>query len=96
MSESPDVMLPSQKILTHATKMAISDDKPILLDYWVDSFNSTVFIGVRENDEKMLVRDEEQYTSPISKIFKVGEEFLILTENSIYIVSTKIQTRKIS
>jgi hypothetical protein len=85
-----------KKILTHATKMAINDDKPILLDYWVDSFNSTVFIGVRENDEKMLVRDEEQYTSPISKIFKVGEEFLILTENSIYIVSTKIQTRKIS
>jgi hypothetical protein len=96
MSESQDVTLPSQKILTHATKMAINDDKPILLDYWVDSFNSTVFIGVRENDEKMLVRDEEQYTSPISKIFKVGEEFLILTENSIYIVSTKIQTRKIS
>ena len=91
-----EIILPTPKVLNHASKIALSEDKPILLDYWTDSFNAGVLIGVRENEEKMLVRSEEEYTSPISKIFKVGEEFIILTENSIYLVSTKIQSRKIS
>ena len=52
--------------------------------------------GVREEGDKMLVRSEKEYTSPISKIFKVAEELIVMTENSIYIVSVKIPTKKIS
>jgi len=82
--------------MTHACKLACSDDKPILLDYWTESHSAKVMIGVREDGDKMLVRSEQEYTSPISKIFKVGEELLVVTENSIYIVSSKIPTKKIS
>jgi len=46
--------------------------------------------------KKMLVRSEEEYTSPIAKIFKVAEEYIVMTENSIYLVSSKIPTRKIN
>jgi hypothetical protein len=53
-------------------------------------------IGVKESEEKILVRSEEQYTSPISKVYKVGDEFILITENSIYLVSAKIPTKKIS
>jgi|TARA_B100001063_G_C16765674_1_gene558480 hypothetical protein len=94
---SLEMKIPSEGVLKHASKIAISDDKPILLDYWADSYGeATVLIGVKENDEKLLVRSSEEYTSPISKIFKVCEEYIVITENSIYIVSTEIPSKRIS
>ena len=92
----PDPILPSAKVMNHACKLACTDDKPIMMDYWLDSHNAKVMIGVREEGDKMLVRSENEYTSPISKIFKVAEELIVMTENSIYIVSVKIPTKKIS
>jgi len=91
------MVLPSQKVMQHACKLACTNDKPILLDYWVDSQSpGKVMIGVRSNEEKILLRSEEEYTSPISKVYKVAEEFILITENSIYVVSAKIQSRKIN
>ena len=56
-----------------------------------------VLIGVRDDGgEKLLVKSEDEYTSPISKIYKVEEEFIIVTENSLYIVSANIETKRIS
>lgn len=92
-----EVKLPSDGALKHAARLSITDDKPILLDYWSDSYGeSSVLIGMKENDEKLLVRSAEEYTSPIVKIFKVCEEYIVITENSIYIVSTEIKTKRIS
>jgi hypothetical protein len=77
-------------------KMAVVDDKPIMMDYWVDSLSGRAVIGVREGGEKLLVKSEDEYTSPIGKIYKVETEYIILTENSIYVVSTDIQSKRIS
>jgi len=55
-----------------------------------------VLIGVRENGEKLLVKSVDEYTSPIEKIYKVENEYIIVTENSLYIVSNKIATKRIS
>lgn len=97
-SENKELLLPSEKVLKHVTKLSIEQDKPIMMDYWTDSYGDSpsVLIGVRNNDEKLLVRSNEEYTSPISKIFKVGEEYIVITENSIYVVSTQIPTKRIS
>ena len=89
--------LPENNTLQHAAKLAIVEDKPIMLDYWTFSLEKSVLIGVREdNQEKLLVKCEEEYTSPIVKIYKVGKEYIIITENSIYIVDVGIPTKKIS
>jgi hypothetical protein len=84
--------------LKNAAKLSVTEDKPIMLDYWSDSCgeSASVLIGVKSNDEKLLVRSEDEYTSPISKIFKVCDEYIIMTENSIYIVSVTIPTKRIS
>ena len=87
---------PSNKCLQHCCKLAVLDDKPIMLDYWVDSIENKVIIGVHENGEKLLVKSENEYTSPISKIYKVENEFIIVTENSLYVVSSAISTKRIS
>ena len=92
----PDYRLPESTTLQHAAKLSIVEDKPILLDYWTNSLKKTVLIGVKDNKEKLLVKSEEEYTSPIAKIFKVGKEYIIMTENSIYIVDVEIPTKRIS
>ena len=87
---------PSNQCLQHVVKIAVVDDKPIMLDYWTDSQENKVLIGVRDNGEKLLVKSEEEYTSPIEKIYKVETEYIIVTENSLYLVSAKIATKRIS
>ena len=88
--------LPSNLCMNHAIKLAIVEDKPIMLDYWTASLDKSVVIGVGENKEKLLVKSEDEYTSTISKIFKVETEYIIMTENSIYIVSNDIPTKRIN
>jgi hypothetical protein len=88
--------LPSEITLKHASKLAIVEDKPIMLDYWTSSLDKTSLIGVRETGEKLLVKSEDEYTSPIAKFYKSASEYIVVTENSIYIVSSEIVSRKIS
>jgi len=82
--------------LKQAIKLAIVEDKPILLDYWTSSLDKKALIGVKENGEKLLVKSEDEYTSPISKFYKSATEYIVITENSIYLVSSEIPSRKIS
>jgi hypothetical protein len=88
--------LPSEATMKHASKLAIVDDKPIMLDYWTPSLDKKALVGARDNGEKLLVKSEDEYTSTIQKFYRTGTEFIIITENSIYIVSSDIPTRKIS
>ena len=89
--------LPPPELWPHISKLAIVDDKPIMLDYWTDSLEKKVLIGVKkQGDEKLLVRNAEEYTSPISKIYKVSGCYIICTENSIYLVSADIPTKHIN
>lgn len=88
---------PDHTTMQHACNMAMTHDKPILLDYWMSSIDKTALIGVKEEDgEKLLVKSAEEYTSPIVKIFKVSNEYIVVTENSIYIVDVNIPTKRIS
>jgi hypothetical protein len=88
--------LPSDTTMKHTCKIAIVEDKPIILDYWSASLDGKALIGIRDNKEKLLVKSEEEYTSPISKFYKVNQEYIIVTENSIYLVSSDIPNRNIS
>ena len=94
--QEPNYRLPTDQTLKHAAKLGIVEDKPIMLEYWTRSLDKKALIGVKETGEKLLVYSEEEYTSPISKFYKSGTEFIIITENSIYLVSSDIPTRKIS
>ena len=94
--EEFNITLPSNKVLSHAFKISVTEDRPIMCDYYADSLEKKCMIGVREDQEKLLVKSEDEYTSPISKIYKVGTEYIIMTENSIYLVDVEIPTKRIS
>ena len=44
----------------------------------------------------MLVKNPEEYTSPVVKMYKAGTDYLVETENSIYIVSGNMKKKEIS
>ena len=88
--------IPGDTTLRHVAKLGIVEDTPVMYDYCAPSCDKKVLICVREGGEKLLVKSEDEYTSPIAKIYKVDREYIIITENSIYLVSSEIDTKRIS
>ena len=88
--------IPSLSTLVNAAKLAIQKDMPIELNYFIDSAEGTAFLGEdAQTNKKVLVKNTEEYTSNIQKIYKAGDDFIVITENSIYIVSGKLHKRRI-
>lgn len=93
---SENYSLPADFTMKQAVRLAIVEDKPIMMDYWTASIEKKALIGAKDNGEKLLVKSEDEYTSSIAKIYKSASEYIVVTENSLYIVSNGIPTRKIS
>ena len=85
---------PPASVLVRAAQVSIEQDKPIYLDYYQDSVEKKCCIGVRES-EKLLVKSDSEYTSSIESVFKCESCYIVMTENSLYIVSTEIPVKKI-
>jgi hypothetical protein len=89
--------IPSAATLSQAAKLAIEQDRAIMLDYYVDTCSAKAFLGEDPaTNERILVKSKDEFTSLIRKLYKVGDDFIILTENSLYVVSGKIQKRKVN
>jgi hypothetical protein len=86
--------VPPASVLVRAAQVSIEQDRPIYLDYYQDSLEKKCCIGVRES-EKLLVKSDSEYTSSIESVFKCETCYIVMTENSLYIVSTEIPVKKI-
>ncbi len=82
--------------MAQAAKVAVEQDRPIYLDYYNDSLDKKCCIGVQGNT-KFLVKSDTEYTSPIASIMRIKEEkaYIVLTENSLYVVSADIPVKRI-
>ena len=82
--------------MAQAAKIAVEQDRPIYLDYFNDSLEKKCCVGVQGNT-KMLVKSDTEYTSPIESIMRIKEEktWLVMTENSLYIVHADIPVKRI-
>jgi hypothetical protein len=85
---------PPASVLVRAAQVSIEKDKPIYLDYYQDSVDKKCCIGVNET-EKLLVKSDSEYTSSIESVFKCESCYIVMTENSLYIVSNEIPVKKI-
>jgi len=88
---------PAVQTLVQAAKIAMEQDRAIMLDYYRQTCAGTAFLGEDPTTtERILVKSKDEFTSLIKKLYKVGDDFIIVTENSLYIVSGKIQKRKVN
>lgn len=93
-------ILPSPVTLMQAAKLAIAQDKSIQLDYFVDTYNQRAFLledseapADSKEKDRVLYKTRDEFTSNVKHLYKVATDIIVVTENSIYIVSGKIQKR---
>ena len=87
--------LPPANVLLRACKVSIDEDKPVYYDYYRDSLDKKCCIGVKEDASKFLIRSDSEYTSNIQTVFKSETCYIVMTENSLYVVSADIPIKKI-
>ena len=86
--------IPSASVLLRAAQLSVDEDIPIYLDYYADSIEKKCCIGIQESG-KYLVKSESEYTSTIRNVYKCENCYIVMTENSLYIVSVDIPIKKI-
>ena len=82
---------PDEKTILFAAKISLEEQKPINFLYWNDSCANKVCIRSMGQNEHVIYKDKEEYTSPIQKKFTNKDDAVLCTENSIYIVSNNIK-----
>jgi len=89
--ESNKLALPDAKTLNQAAKLSIKISKPICFYFYIDSYKGNCSIVTSEGD-KIIYKNNDEHTSPIKNTYSVGSEYLVVTENTIYVLSknTKI------
>lgn len=86
--------LPSANVLLRAAQVSIDEDKPIYFDYYRDSLEKKCCIGV-QGTTKYLVKTNDEYTSTIQSVFKCETCYIVMTENSLYIVDSSIPIKRV-
>ena len=82
--------LPSMNTLNQAAKLSIKIAKPIDFYFYIDSCRGNAQIVNAEGD-KIIYKNNEEHTSPIKHTYKVENEYLVVTENTIYVISARTQ-----
>ena len=84
------ITLPTSDTLETAAKLSIKLSKPICFYFYIDSCKGGASI-VKAEGEKIIYKNNEEHTSPIKNTYKVNNEYLVVTENTIYIISANTQ-----
>ena len=84
--------LPDAKSLNQACKLSIKLSKPIDFYFYIDSCRWNCQI-ITNDGSKILYKNNDEHTSPIKNTYAVGCEYLVVTENTIYILSKATSIR---
>ena len=93
MSSNQKLSIPSDSTLQQASKLSIKLCKPICFYFYIDSCRGRINI-VQTGGDKIIYKNSEEHTSPISNTYKVNNEYLVVTENTIYIISASTPIKK--
>ena len=85
--------LPSDKTLKQATLLSIKHTKPVCFYFFVDSLKNNVCIA-SDGDDRVIFKNEDEHTSPILKTYSSESEYIVITENTIYIISSNTKINK--
>ena len=88
----PRLSIPCPQTLEQASKLSIKLQKAIDFYFYVDSLKGNVCIASND-DDKIIYKNNEEHTSPIQNTYKVNDEFLVVTENTIYVISAKTRIK---
>ena len=93
VSANKKISMPSNDTLGQAAKLSIKISKHICFYFYIDSCKGNASIITAEGD-KIIYKNNEEHTSPIKNTYKVGSEYLVVTENTIYVISCETNINK--
>ena len=85
--------LPCDKTLKQATLLSIKHTKPVCFYFFVDSLKNNVCIA-SDGDDRVIFKNEDEHTSPILKTYSSESEYIVITENTIYVISANTKINK--
>jgi len=91
-SATPSLTLPTEKTLLQATKLSLKTKKPICFYFYIDSLKGKITI-VSDGEDRVIFKNEDEHTSPIINTYKSENCYIVVTENTIYIISSETQVR---
>ena len=89
---STQLVLPSDKTLQQATKLALKTKKPVCFYFYIESLKGKISI-VSDGEDRIIFKSDDEHTSPIINTYKSDNSFIVVTENTIYILSSDTQVR---
>jgi hypothetical protein len=92
------VPIPTAKTLTAAAKLSMASPgfRPLCLDYYADSVEGKVFLGKKPDKTSSLMKNDEEYTSSIEKLYQSDAEYIVQTKHSFYIVSGTLTAKRLN
>ena len=87
------VNLLSYESLKQAAKLSLEKDKALNFDYYIHSIEKKCKVVKTPEDDKVLFKSQDEYTSPIIKLLSPCSKENILfceTQNSLYIVHSNM------
>ena len=93
MTDTTKVSVPTANTLSQAFKLSIQTGRPIESYFYIDSCKGQVCICANDT-AKIIYKNQDEHTSPIGNIYKVDNEYLIVTDNTIYIISSGTKVTK--
>ena len=84
--------LPTEKTLLQATKLALKTKKPVCFYFYIDSLKGKISI-VTDGEDRIIFKSDDEHTSPILNTYKSENCYIVVTENTIYIISSETQVR---
>jgi hypothetical protein len=82
------VGLPTDKTLQQSVKLSIKLVKPVCFYFYVESLKGNICIA-SDGEDRIIFKNEEEHTSPILNTYKCENEFIVVTENTIYVISSQ-------
>ena len=89
---SIQLVLPSDKTLQQSTKLALKTKKPVCFYFYIESLKGKISI-VSDGEDRIIFKSDDEHTSPIINTYKSDNSFIVVTENTIYILSSDTQVR---
>ena len=91
-TQKQQLVLPTDKTLQQATKLSLKLTKPIDFYFYVESVKGNVSI-INVDGEKIIFKNEDEHTSPILNTYKSDNSYIVVTENTIYMLSVNTKLK---
>ncbi len=93
--ESAKVVYPTASTMDKALKLSLKLTKPIDLYFYLDSLRDRVCI-MNDGEDMVIYKNDEELSSPILKTYKSDDQYITVTENSIYLLSANTPIKNLS